>query len=72
MKYNKEVIYHFSCEKCVNWWSYPSSEELVKAFHDSKIWHCPHCGHKNKPPHTDQDEISPISDSFVQTFRENA
>ena len=72
MRYNKEVIYHFSCEKCVNWWSYPSSDDLYENdFHDSNTWFCPHCAHEHKPPHTDQHKISPLSDEFLETFREN-
>ena len=71
MRYNKEVIYHFSCEKCENWWSYPSSEDLVD-FWDPKMqtWVCPHCGLEHKPPHIDKDDVPSIaSEDFMKTLR---
>ena len=48
MKYSKEILYHFSCEVCYNWWSYPSIKEVD---FDIKTWFCPHCLHEHKPPH---------------------
>jgi len=57
MRYNKEFLYHFSCEKCENWWSYPATDSLDK-FTKSKNWYCPHCGHEHNPPHIDRNDPS--------------
>jgi len=48
MKYNKEFLYHFTCELCHNWWSY-----AAEADHNfiGKRWFCPHCGQEYNPPH---------------------
>ena len=48
MKYSREVLYHFSCENCYNWWTYPSTH--APDF-NTKTWFCPHCLHEHKPPH---------------------
>ena len=51
MKFNKELLYHMTCEKCNNWWSYPST---TVANFQNKTWYCPHCGHEHKPPHVNK------------------
>ena len=40
-----------TCEKCNNWWSYPST---TVANFQNKTWYCPHCGHEHKPPHVNK------------------
>ncbi len=45
MKYSKELIYHFTCDKCNLWWSIALESELNNRF---KEWFCPWCGHKHK------------------------
>ena len=49
MKYSKEILYHFSCDICYNWWTYPAGMHEVDF--DTKIWFWPHCLHEHKPPH---------------------
>ena len=72
MRYSKEILYHFSCEKCLNWWSFPSSEYIEEDFHKSNTWFCPRCAHEHKPPHIDKDTVpSMASENFLETFREN-
>ena len=29
-EYTWEIIYHFNCGECMNWWSYASTQELPK------------------------------------------
>ena len=48
MRFSKELLYHFSCESCHNWWSFPSTAE-IRFRH--KSWYCPHCQYEHKPPH---------------------
>ena len=55
MRFNKEFLYHFSCEKCENWWSYPATDNLNFI---GKRWFCPHCSHEHNPPHIDQNALS--------------
>jgi hypothetical protein len=38
---SKEVLFHFSCEKCKKWWSIGDAPE------DREEWFCPWCGYKN-------------------------
>ena len=40
-KFSKEVILHFRCGECDNWWSYATTEGYVP-----KDFTCPHCEHK--------------------------
>ena len=49
MNYTTEIIYHFTCDFCNNWWSYAASTEL--RYIEEKKWSCPHCKQENKPPH---------------------
>ena len=47
-EYTVEILYHFSCGVCSNWWSYAitptelSDTELKMP--DGIEHHCPHCG----------------------------
>jgi hypothetical protein len=46
-QYTVEVIYHFTCGCCNNWWSYAETPPTQKSFKfgvtDKRIY-CPHCG----------------------------
>ena len=42
MKYSKEIIYHFTCEKCQRWWSIALENELTNK---EGSWTCPWCSH---------------------------
>ena len=44
-EYTLEVIFHFTCSKCCNWWSYASLENKNLPF-GSRMY-CPHCGQKS-------------------------
>jgi C4-type Zn-finger protein len=49
-QYTCEVLYHFTCGVCENWWSY-SITPFVQPFEvslDDKPIYCPHCGYKQK------------------------
>ena len=48
MKFNKEQIYHFTCESCNLWWSIAA--ENIKV--EKHTWICPWCAYEHKPPHT--------------------
>ena len=48
-QYTVEVIYHFTCGVCENWWSYAVTPfvqpiEFDAGVTDERIY-CPHCGH---------------------------
>jgi transposase-like protein len=46
-----EVLYHFNCGNCSNWWSYastpPKNKTILTWGMDGKQVHCPHCGHES-------------------------
>jgi RNase P subunit RPR2 len=44
--YTMEWIYHFTCSKCQNWWSYATTEVRLPVMH--KRLTCPHCGFKDQ------------------------
>ena len=49
LKYSKEVIYHFNCNICNNWWSYAHTEvnrgtSLRQYEMQVAGNYCPHCG----------------------------
>ena len=51
IEYTFEILYHFTCLKCKNWWSYsitPSSDKMNFNINDHTI-HCMHCGNVGKP-----------------------
>lgn len=39
----KETIWHLTCNKCKNWFTYATMEHMKI---DRYTFHCPHCGHK--------------------------
>ena len=41
--YTKELILHFNCAECMNWWS-DATTEIV--YQKQSEMTCPHCGHK--------------------------
>jgi hypothetical protein len=53
VKHSVEILYHFTCEECKNWWSIatepPRSRYLVgkDGWRPKEMW-CPHCGYKHK------------------------
>ena len=40
MNYSKEIIYHFVCGECQNWWSHAVDE------YPTSHMFCTHCGEK--------------------------
>ena len=40
--FTQEVIFHFTCASCANWWSYATSVDLKLM--DQPLT-CPHCGY---------------------------
>ena len=40
----KEIIWHLTCQKCNNWFTYATMED--KLCIDRYQFHCPHCGSK--------------------------
>ena len=46
-QYTIEHIYHFTCGKCSQWWSYAYTE-LFLPRHAIKKFTCPHCGYADK------------------------
>jgi hypothetical protein len=53
ISYSTELLYHFNCGNCKNWWSYASTED-----YKPYVMHCPHCGEmdKIKPIDNKEDE----------------
>ena len=44
-----EVLYHFTCEKCKNWWSVATTRyvnQTIPKWNSTNMW-CPHCGYKH-------------------------
>ena len=46
--YVYEILYHFNCGECKNWWSYAKTPARERYSLDEdmtgKYMHCPHCG----------------------------
>ena len=40
----KEIIWHLTCTKCSNWFTYATMEDRLCI--DRMQFHCPHCGNK--------------------------
>ena len=50
IEYTFELLYHFTCLQCKNWWSYsitPSSNKVSMNIDDRAI-NCMHCGTEGK------------------------
>ena len=48
-EYSIELLYHFICGNCKNWWSYaltPTRLEQSLKLPEDDIVFCCHCGHK--------------------------
>ena len=45
-KYTVEKIYHFTCSKCKNWWSYATGHKGLPLYIQQNFY-CPHCGHRD-------------------------
>ena len=43
ISYSTELLYHFNCGNCKNWWSYASTED-----YKPYVMTCAHCGQMNK------------------------
>jgi predicted SprT family Zn-dependent metalloprotease len=43
-EFTVEVLYHFNCGECKNWWSYATTRTNKSMY--GKYFHCPHCGHE--------------------------
>ena len=46
-QYTVEILYHFTCGFCSEWWSYaltPFTQSVDIELSDKRIY-CPHCGH---------------------------
>ena len=65
MNYSTEIIYHFTCDICDNWWSYASPTEL--RYVEEKRWSCPHCFHENSPPH--HNKIKEVISKLVEKVK---
>jgi len=49
-QFTVEVLYHFNCGRCQNWWSCGSTPTETTSNITwgivGKYFHCPHCGHE--------------------------
>lgn len=46
----KEIIWHLTCQKCNNWFTYATMEDKLRI--DRYQFHCPHCGTKGNVKET--------------------
>lgn len=53
--YSKEILYHFSCDKCGGWWTIGDFQNF-----DFELY-CPHCNHKSKPEKINKDDLPTIA-----------
>ncbi len=47
-KFTIEILYHFTCGCCNEWWSYahtPSNLQMDLSLPNKEKFWCPHCGH---------------------------
>jgi len=57
-EYSVELLYHFNCGVCKNWWSYattPTGVMVELGLPKNMAYYCPHCG---------ADEIAEIKDGI--------
>ena len=71
-QYTVEVLYHFTCGVCENWWSYAVTPFVQPIEFDAGIkkdekLHCPHCGHKQKPQIKEGYWLEKNPDYFVKS-----
>ena len=45
-EFTVEVLYHFNCGQCKNWWSYATTWAMKGSVY-GKYFYCPHCGHES-------------------------
>ena len=45
-EYSWELLYHFNCGECKNWWSYSTTESRYQW--KNQMMSCPHCGYRVK------------------------
>ena len=45
-EYSWEILYHFNCGECKNWWSIATTENRYQW--KNKVMNCPHCGYRAK------------------------
>lgn len=46
-EYTAEILYHFNCGVCKNWWSYattPATPNIELGVPKDIEYYCPHCG----------------------------
>ena len=70
-QYTCEVLYHFTCGVCENWWSYSVTPFVQPIEFDAGIkkdeqLHCPHCGHKQKAKIKDGYHLEKNPDYFAK------
>jgi DNA-directed RNA polymerase subunit RPC12/RpoP len=51
-EYTVEVLYHFTCSRCQQWWSWASTPRtnltnVPLSLPENEFVFCPHCGFKN-------------------------
>jgi hypothetical protein len=69
---SKETIWHFTCEKCEEWWSYSTGE----SWKPTKNKFCPHCGKEQgaltsiEPPNNLPQQ--PAGESFKSVFNKES
>jgi hypothetical protein len=50
-EYSAEILYHFNCGVCKNWWSYattPTNVMMELGLPKDIDYYCPHCGADEK------------------------
>ena len=50
IEYTIELLYHFTCHQCQNWWTYPITPSSIKMSLniDDRTIYCMHCGNEGK------------------------
>ena len=70
-QYTVEVLYHFTCGVCDNWWSYTVTPFVQPIEFDAGIikdkqLYCPHCGHEQKAKIKDGYHLEKNPDYFAK------
>ena len=71
-QYTVEVLYHFTCGVCENWWSYAVTPFVQPIEFDAGLkkdeqLYCPHCGHTQKPKIKDGYHLEKNPDYFAKS-----